>query len=58
VRVPLPFRWATGADGKSATLVGQVVLDRHAFALGTGDWTDDAWVGRNVTVGVQLALKR
>lgn len=58
VRVPLPFRWTPGADGKTATLSGQVVLDRHAFALGTGDWTDDAWVGRNVTVGVQLTLKR
>lgn len=58
VRVALPFRWTPSADGKSAALVGQVVLDRHAFALGTGDWTDDAWVGRNVTVGVQLALQR
>jgi cytochrome b561 len=58
VRVPLPFRWTPAANGKSATLVSQVVLDRHAFELGTGDWADDAWVGRNVTVGVQLALVR
>ena len=57
-QVPLTFRWAPAADGKSATLSGQVVVDRHAFALGTGDWADDAWVGRNVTVGVQLALTR
>jgi len=58
VQVPLPFRWVEGTDGKSATLSGQVVVDRHAFALGTGDWADDAWVGRNVTVSVQLALVR
>ncbi len=58
VQVPLPFRWTPSTDGKSATLTGQVVLDRHAFELGTGDWADDAWVGRNVTVGVQLALVR
>ena len=58
VRVPLTFRWTPAADGKSAALSGQVVVDRHAFALGTGDWADNAWVGRNVTVGVQLALVR
>jgi cytochrome b561/polyisoprenoid-binding protein YceI len=58
VRVPLNFRWMPAADGKSATLSGQVVVDRHAFALGTGDWADDAWVARHVTVGVQLALTR
>ena len=58
VRVPLTFRWTPAANGKSASLSGQVVVDRHAFALGTGDWADDAWVGRNVTVGVQLALTR
>jgi cytochrome b561/polyisoprenoid-binding protein YceI len=57
-RIALPFRWTAAADGRSATLAGQVVLDRHAFALGTGDWMDDAWVGRSVTVGVQLALAR
>ena len=57
-QVPLTFRWTPAADGKSATLSGQVVVDRHAFALGTGDWADDAWVGRSVTVGVQLALTR
>ena len=58
VRVPLPFRWTPAANGKTATLSAQVVLDRHAFALGTGDWADDAWVGRNVTVNVQLVLSR
>jgi polyisoprenoid-binding protein YceI len=57
-RIALPFRWTPSADGRAATLIGQVVLDRHTFALGTGDWADDAWVGRSVTVGVQLALAR
>ena len=57
-RIVLPFRWSPAASGQTATLTAQVVLDRHAFGLGTGEWLDDAWVGKQVTVGVQLALVR
>lgn len=57
-RIALPFSWKPAADGKTATLTAQVVLERTQWDLGLGDWLDDAYVGRKVTVGVSLALQR
>jgi len=35
-------------------LIGTAKLDRHAWALGVGDWSDPTWVGSDVQVSVRV----
>ncbi|MEI8299020.1 MAG: YceI family protein [Pseudomonadota bacterium] len=53
-RIAFPFTWKGSASG--ATLDARVTLDRLDYGLGTGDWADDAMVGRKVEVTVRLVL--
>jgi polyisoprenoid-binding protein YceI len=54
---PIDFAFAWTGTGSEATLTAQVELDRLAFDVGTGDWTDTELIGRTVKVDVKLALK-
>jgi polyisoprenoid-binding protein YceI len=40
-------------DGKKI-LTGTAPIDRLAWNIGTGDWTDTSWVGQNVLVNVRV----
>lgn len=53
--VPLEFRWIT--DGSGAVLDGSAVLDRLAFGVGSGDWSDPDTIGREVRVDTRLSLR-
>lgn len=52
--VTLEFTWI--GDGKTATLVGETVLNRLDFNVGTGDWEDAATVAHEVAVKTTLHL--
>lgn len=52
--VTLDFTWS--GDGASATLVGETVLDRLDFNVGTGDWEDAATIAHEVVVKTTLHL--
>jgi cytochrome b561 len=53
-RIAFPFTWK--ATGTGATLDARVTLDRLAFGLGAGEWSDDSTIGRKVEVVVHLVL--
>lgn len=48
----LPFTFTVTQTGDQVRLEGQAVIDRLAWNIGTGDWTDTSWVGKDVTVDV------
>lgn len=52
--VTLEFTWS--GDGKTATLVGETVLNRLDFKVGTGDWEDAATITHEVAVKTTLRL--
>ncbi len=41
-------------DGNKRVLTGSMQLDRLALRVGTGEWEDTEWVGKDVTVDVQV----
>jgi polyisoprenoid-binding protein YceI len=55
-RVVLPFDWTT--HNATAQMQGRVTLDRTAFGVGQGEWSQCATVGCEVDVVVDLELKR
>ena len=44
-------------DGDFKVLTGTAVLDRLAWNIGTGDWSDTTWVGQSVIVEVRVVAK-
>lgn len=54
--VVLPFTLAITGD--TAKMNGAVDLDRTAFAVGTGKWAGDDFIGKKVTVKVAVTAKR
>lgn len=55
-KLVFPFTLTPRPDG-SARLEADVVLQRLAFDVGTGDWADTALIGDAVKVHVDLMLK-
>lgn len=55
-KLAFPFT-LTPQPGGGARLEADVVLQRLAFDVGTGDWTDTALIGDDVKVRVDLLLK-
>lgn len=53
--VELPFRWK--ADGKNATLTGELTLDRTAFGIGTGEWATGDPIAVAVKVSFNVRLR-
>lgn len=54
--VQVPFSWAP--KGRTATMIGRVVLDRLDFQVGTGDWADGGTIRREVAVSFNVRLHR
>jgi polyisoprenoid-binding protein YceI len=55
-QVALPFEWRI--DGDTASMIGRLTLDRTAFGVGRGQWSDCSTVGCEVEVQVDLELQR
>jgi cytochrome b561/polyisoprenoid-binding protein YceI len=54
VASPVQLMFTITADGDSRVLHGTVQLDRLALGVGTGEWEDTDWVGKDVTVQVHV----
>lgn len=54
--VPLDFSFES--QGNEARMTATTVIDRRNFGVGQGDWSDTGWVGAEVKVEIDLALKR
>jgi len=50
--VELPF--TLEIEGRNAVMTGQLVVNRTAFGIGRGQWTDTAVVGDEVTIRIRL----
>jgi polyisoprenoid-binding protein YceI len=50
------FRFRLSPDGDGAQLVGEAVLDRTDFGVGSGDWEDAETIEHRVTVRTTLTL--
>ena len=55
--IALPFRFETAADGRTATLSGSAAIRRLEFGVGQGEWRDTRWLGDEVEVRFDLALR-
>jgi len=51
---PTQLRFAVRADGNRRTLAGTAQLDRLQLGVGTGEWEDTDWVGKDVSVEVYV----
>jgi len=52
--VDVPFEWSE--SGGAATMSGELVLPRAAFAIGTGEWARTDVIGPDVVVRFRLRL--
>ncbi len=52
--IEVPFTWK--ADGKAATMAGDVTLKRTAFGVGTGEWATADPIGLDVKVSFNIRL--
>jgi polyisoprenoid-binding protein YceI len=52
--VEVPFTWKN--DGRAATLVGELSLNRTKFGIGTGEWASGDPIGLDVKVSYNLRL--
>ena len=50
----VPFRLAT--NGGKPTVSGSFMLDRLQYGIGTGEWSDTRWVGKDVKVDFSATL--
>jgi len=54
VASPVILAFTVVADGNSRVLNGTAQLDRLALGVGTGEWEDTDWVGKDVTLQVHV----
>ena len=54
ITLPLVFDFSVNQEGQQRELNGNARIDRLAWELGTGDWTDTTWVGQYVDVKVTV----
>lgn len=55
-QVAVPFAW--DGNGKTATMAGEVTLNRGAFGIGTGEWASGNIIGLDVKVSFDVRLQR
>jgi len=48
------FTFNVTQQGDLVELIGSASIDRLAWNIGTGDWTDTSWVGQQVEVSVKV----
>ena len=53
--IDVPFQWR--ADGKDATMTGEIMLDRTAFGIGTGEWATGDPIAVSVRVNFNVKLR-
>ncbi|MDJ0916595.1 MAG: YceI family protein [Woeseiaceae bacterium] len=54
--IDVPFTWAE--DGDSATMRGELSLDRTGFDVGSGEWASGDSIGVDVELRFDINLKR
>ena len=52
----VPFTWSE--SGTSATMTGELALDRTRFNIGSGEWADDESIGKAVRVTFRVVFER
>jgi polyisoprenoid-binding protein YceI len=56
--VPVTFTFKSNADGSGAILSGRASVRRLDFGIGQGEWQDTKWLGDEVRIRFELALRR
>lgn len=56
--LPVKFTFKAPADGKAAALTGEATIHRLDFGVGQGEWQDTKWLGNDVRVRFEVALKK
>jgi polyisoprenoid-binding protein YceI len=56
--VPVTFAFNPAADGRSAILSGRASVRRLDFGIGQGEWQDTKWLGDEVRIRFELALRK
>jgi cytochrome b561 len=51
---PVTLRFTVIENDKQRVLAGSATLDRLALGVGTGEWIDTTWIGKNVSVDVRV----
>ena len=51
---PVQLIFDVAVEGNQRVLIASAQLDRLALGIGTGEWEDTEWVGKDVTVDVQV----
>jgi cytochrome b561 len=51
---PVQLMFTVAANGDKRVLTGTAQLDRLALGVGTGEWEDTEWVGKDVRVQVRI----
>lgn len=54
--IEVPFHWQ--GEGDTATMNGEVAIDRATFKIGLGEWQSTKVIGAEVKVKFQLHLRR
>lgn len=54
---PVDLEFTVSLQQGLTVLEGHTVLDRFAWNIGMGDWTDTSWVGKDIRVKVRVATK-
>ena len=57
VATPAVLNFSVQAQGDRRVLTGEARLDRIALGVGTGEWLDTSWVGREVRVDVRVEAR-
>lgn len=52
---PVVLNFTVASSGTARLLTGTARLDRLALGIGTGEWSDTAWIGQFVDVSVRVA---
>ena len=55
-KVDVPFTWS--ASGDIVEMTGELVLQRTAFDIGSGEWSNDDAIGLNVRLSFTVQLER
>ncbi len=51
---PVPLRFTVEEAGNGHVLMGEAAVDRLVLGVGTGEWVDTKWIGKDVIVTVRV----
>ncbi len=51
---PVALKFSVEGGGTGRVLVGEATIDRLALGVGTGEWVDTTWIGKDVIVAVRV----